>query len=157
VTLIKSMLSNIPTYYLSCFLSLWVSPIALRRFRETFCGEDWERISSTIWLVGTVYVHPFVTEVWESESCCYTIRPCWVNGYGGMREKKKLYGAKLLISSMVDCGGASVPTLSLVRMEKAYGSTLGKAGLHLLRMCTSRWGMGLILNFGSTSGVVRQL
>ena len=58
---------------------------------------------------------------------------------------------------MVDCGGAGVPTLSLVRMEKAYGSTLGKAGLLLLRMCTSRWGMGLILNFGSNSGVVRQL
>ena len=103
----------------------------------------------------TVFVNHYVTEVWGSEIWCSTIKPCWVNGYGVTPQKRKLYGVKLWNSSTVDCGGAGVPTLYLVRMGRVYGSSLERAGLNLLIMCTLRWGMGLRLIFGNISGVAR--
>ena len=64
----------------------------------------------------------FAMEAWGSEICCSLIRHCWVNGYGDMLEKRRLYGVKLLKSSMEDCGGAGVPIMSLVLMGKVYGN-----------------------------------
>ena len=91
--LIKSTLSNIPTYYLSLFPILVGVAHRIEKIQRDFLwggmGEEfkyhlvsWDRVCEPL----------FAMEAWGSEIWCSTIRPCWVNGYGDMLEKRKLYG-----------------------------------------------------------------
>ena len=53
LTLLKSTLSNLPTYFLSLLQSLRMSPIRLRGCKGIFCGG----IPRHIWWVGIRCVH----------------------------------------------------------------------------------------------------
>jgi hypothetical protein len=49
ITLIKSTLSNLPTYFLFCFPSQLALPIELRSYNGISCGEVWVKRSNSTW------------------------------------------------------------------------------------------------------------
>uniref|UniRef100_A0A2N9HVB8 N-acyl-aliphatic-L-amino acid amidohydrolase n=1 Tax=Fagus sylvatica TaxID=28930 RepID=A0A2N9HVB8_FAGSY len=87
-----------------------------------FCGELWVRSSNIIWLAGIGCANRCVMEDWGSKFWCSSTKPSWANGYGGMRQRRKLYGVKLWNSNMGVCG-----EIGSKSVQGPYGKSVWKS------------------------------
>jgi hypothetical protein len=101
LTLIKSTLSNLPTYFLPLFPILVSVANRLEKLQRDFLWgglNEEPKFHLVKWELKSV--HPCKVEVWASKTCALLISPYWVNGYGDMVRKGRHIGGWLLASSM---------------------------------------------------------
>ena len=84
-TLIKSILSSLPIY----FMSLFVIPKRVvarleKKIKESSCGGEGSWRKNLIWLIGRLYVWRSTIGVWVLKAFLSSIRDFWINGLGDL-------------------------------------------------------------------------
>ena len=84
-TLIKSILSSLPIY----FMSLFVIPKRVvarleKKIKEISCGGEGSWRKNLIWLIGRLYVWRSTIGVWVLKAFLSSIRDFWINGLGDL-------------------------------------------------------------------------
>jgi hypothetical protein len=92
LTLIKSTLSNLPTFLIIVSYSDGCGEQDRETLTRLFMGWSYLVVLSSIWLSGPRFVFLCSLVDWAFAICVSLIKHCWVNGYGGLIRKRKRFG-----------------------------------------------------------------
>ena len=90
LTLLKSTLSSLPTYYLSLFTIPTSVANRIEMLQWNFLWGGLERSSSTTWWDGIRYALLWLMEGWGFENLPLSINLCWESDYGGLGWRRKI-------------------------------------------------------------------
>ena len=95
LTLLKSTLSSLYTYFLSLFSIPQAVADRLERIQRNFLWGSSEEAFKYPLLPGIRCVGQWRMEVWGFRGLVCLIKPCLENGYGGLEVKSIIYGFRL--------------------------------------------------------------
>ena len=153
ITLIKSTLSSLPTYYLSLFPIPSSVAIRIDKIQRDFLwvgiGEgkkfhliNWHQVCQPLKSGGLGFRNIRVFN-----------RALLGKWFGDMELRRMRFGGVLSSLNMVIRRGIGPQGRLMGLMGSAFGSILEKIGGILLSMCMLKWGMGPRPGFGPTFGV----
>ena len=87
LTLLKSTLSSLPTYFLSLFTIPQVVAARLERFKGISFGKPPRMLLNILWLLGRRFVSLWRMVVWGSGGLVCLTKLCFVSGYGYLGRK----------------------------------------------------------------------
>jgi exonuclease III len=94
LTLIKSTLSSLPTYFLSLFPIPSSVAKRMEKIQRNFLWGGLGMNLNTIWSIGRVFVFPFRKEGWVFVIWSLLIKLYWVSGIGGLLKRRMRFGGR---------------------------------------------------------------